>query len=62
MVEVQTFLAMGGYAPFIWPAFGITVVVLLAVAVFSRRSLKSKEAILASLRRRTRKGDRTRGA
>lgn len=27
----SAFFAMGGYAPFVWPAYGITVVVLTAV-------------------------------
>jgi len=31
------FLAMGGYAAFVWPAFGVTTVVLIANVVAARR-------------------------
>lgn len=31
------FLAMGGYAGFVWPAFAITTVVLVANVVAARR-------------------------
>jgi heme exporter protein D len=44
--EVQRFLAMGGYAAFVWPAYGLTVCVLggllwwsLAAYRRSRRTL-----------------------
>ena len=46
MVE---FLHMGGYAAFVWPAFGLTAVVMVANVVAARR----REAdALAALRRR----------
>lgn len=54
--DAQTFFAMGGYASFIWPAFGITVVVLVALAFTSRRALKHREMTLASLQRQTTRG------
>lgn len=61
MDAVDSFLAMGGYAAFIWPAFGITAVVLVGLAVLSRRSLKSRESTLARLQRQTQRGEPERG-
>jgi heme exporter protein CcmD len=61
MQHVHTFFAMGGYAPFIWPAFGLTAVVLVGLAILSRRSLKHREATLASLQRQPRRGGPDRG-
>ena len=29
-MSVQEFFAMGGYAAYVWPAYGLTVIVLLA--------------------------------
>lgn len=46
---MSNFLAMGGYAPFVWPAFGITVLVLAGLAVASLRFLAQKKAELAAL-------------
>ncbi len=40
---------MGGYAAFIWPAFGIVAVVLLALVLVSWRALKVQERTLAAL-------------
>lgn len=59
---MEGFFDMGGYAPFIWPAFGITAVVLVGLAVVSVRSLKSREATLAGLQRRTQRRGVDRGA
>ena len=33
------FLTMGGYAPYVWSAYGITAVVLVATVVLVRRGL-----------------------
>jgi heme exporter protein D len=43
------FIAMGGYARYVWPAFGITAVVLLLNLWTARRA--HAEARRASLRR-----------
>jgi heme exporter protein D len=40
---------MGGYARFVWPSFGLTLVVLVVLLVVSRRALKAAEAELAAL-------------
>ncbi|MCH8238387.1 MAG: heme exporter protein CcmD [Proteobacteria bacterium] len=49
MESLSEFLAMGGYAGFIWPAYLIMAAVLAGLMVASRRSLKSAEAALLAL-------------
>ena len=49
MEAVATFLAMGGYARFVWPSFALTAVVLTVLAVASVRSLRLAEAELRAL-------------
>ena len=46
----MNFANMGGYAAYVWPAFGVTALVLIALAVASLRSLRSREQILERLR------------
>jgi heme exporter protein D len=43
------YLAMGGYAAYVWPAYGITVVGLAAMMIASLRSLARRKALLAAL-------------
>ena len=50
MASVTDFLAMGGYAGFVWPAYGIATVVLGGILVASLRSLRRRERLLAELR------------
>ena len=49
MESLSTFLAMGGYGGFIWPAFGIVFTVLTGLLLFSMHSLRSNEATLRTL-------------
>lgn len=49
MESVQEFLAMGGYAAFVWPAWGLTLVVLGGLLWSSLRSLRARESELAAL-------------
>jgi len=49
MDAVATFLAMGGYAGFVWPSFALTFAVVIGLAVASRRSLRKAERQLALL-------------
>jgi heme exporter protein D len=37
MGDIGAFLAMGGYAGFVWPAYGVAFAVLGGLAVFSWR-------------------------
>ena len=41
------FFAMGGYAQFVWSAFGLTLVVLILNIVAARRRLRATLAELA---------------
>ncbi|MDA0230143.1 MAG: heme exporter protein CcmD [Proteobacteria bacterium] len=45
----MSFFEMGGYAAYVWPAFGVGAVVLIGLLLFSLRSLKSREAVLRQL-------------
>ena len=49
MDKIATFLAMGGYAVYVWPAFLITAVVMLGLVLETLRSLRRREAALAEL-------------
>jgi heme exporter protein D len=40
---------MGGYGGYVWPAYGITAVVLVGVLVASRQALRRSEAELSRL-------------
>ena len=44
MSELGTFLAMGGYAGFVWPAYGIAFAVLGGLALVSWR--RYRESVL----------------
>jgi heme exporter protein D len=50
MDRLMEFLAMGGYGGYIWPAYLIAAVVLLALLVTSLRGARGQEARLATLR------------
>ncbi len=59
----MNYLEMGGYAGYVWPAFGITALVLVALALASLRSLRTREQMLEGLQRNSnatvrRTGDR----
>ena len=49
MSGLSEFLAMGGYAEFVWPAYAVAAVVLVAVYCASRRALERAEAELAAI-------------
>jgi heme exporter protein D len=49
MEGLSAFLDMGGYGAFVWPAYGITAFVLLALLVISRGALARSEATLTAL-------------
>ena len=52
MEAIATFLGMAGYAAFVWPAYGVTAVVLVALRAASLRALKLRERDVAALARR----------
>jgi len=49
MSQLFTFLDMNGYGNFIWPAFGISAIILLGILVHSQRFLKRTEKELETL-------------
>ena len=49
MEQVQTFLAMGGYGVFVWPAFALTAVILIGMLVTTVRRLHALQGELARL-------------
>lgn len=45
----STFLEMGGYAAYVWPALGLAAVVMIGCLVQSLRVLRTHEGVLAAL-------------
>lgn len=45
------FLAMGGYAAFVWPAYGVSVIGLVAASVLTLRAYRRAKARLAEVGR-----------
>ncbi|MBC7908828.1 MAG: heme exporter protein CcmD [Rhodospirillaceae bacterium] len=43
MDALSSFFAMGGYGGYVWPSYGLAVVVMVAVLVSSIRSAKARE-------------------
>ena len=64
MESVAEYLSMGGYASFVWPAFAVCAVVMVALAVASRRALARERRLLESLNggRRAPRGARAESA
>jgi heme exporter protein D len=50
---ISQWLAMGGYAGFVWPAYAIAAVVLGWLAVYSWRRHRQSTRLLAQLQRET---------
>ena len=48
---MSDFLAMGGYAAYVWSAYGLALLVLIALLVQSWRSARRREAELEQVRR-----------
>ena len=55
MGDIGAFLAMGGYAGFVWPAYGVALAVLGGLAVFSWRRYRESTAALERLQQDLRK-------
>jgi heme exporter protein D len=43
MAALSEFLSMGGHAGFIWPAYGVALVVLFVLVAVSLRTLRANE-------------------
>jgi heme exporter protein D len=53
-VQLTEFLAMGGYAAYVWPAYGFAALVLIALLVQSWRRARRRSAELEQLHHLTR--------
>ena len=49
MQNISEFFAMGGYAGFVWPAYGLSIAVLTWLVVDSIRGLRSGQRTLEIL-------------
>ncbi len=58
--SISEFFAMGGYAVFVWSAYGVAAVSMGILLVVSWRTARSREATLAALQARL-PGRRRRG-
>ena len=45
----MSFFEMGGYAAYVWPAFGAAAAVMIALLVLSLRAVRTREATLRTL-------------
>lgn len=54
----MSFFEMGGYAAYVWPAFGAAAAIMIALLVASLRAMRAREAELRALEaaRRGRRG------
>ena len=53
MTTVSAWLAMGGYAAFVWPAYAIAAAVLGGVSIYSWRRYRASIDTLARLQAQT---------
>ena len=49
MQSLSDFLSMGGYGAFVWPAYGITGLILGAVAAWAGARYRAQRAALQAL-------------
>jgi heme exporter protein D len=49
--EIGRYLAMGGYAAFVWPAYGVAFIVLGGLAWYSWRRYRASATALERLQR-----------
>ena len=45
----MSFFEMGGYAAYVWPAFGVAAVIMVALLALSIRTMRAREAALKTL-------------
>lgn len=57
MDGLAKFLAMGGYAAYVWPALGLAAAILIGLLVASLASARRREAELARLEAEAGRGD-----
>jgi heme exporter protein D len=49
MASIDHFLAMGGYAVFVWPAYGVALVVMAGFAIHGVAAYRRRQKELARL-------------
>ena len=49
MQNISEYFAMGGYAGFIWSAYGVAALILIGLLVMSRIDLRARQAEVAAL-------------
>jgi heme exporter protein D len=54
--KIAAFLAMGGYARFVWPAYGLAALALVVLLVVSFKAMRARERELGESERHRRKG------
>ena len=54
MAALDHFLAMGGYARFVWPAFGLAVLVMGGLTIESLVTYRKRQRELAAAEHRSR--------
>ena len=57
MDGIGKFLEMGGYAAYVWPALGLTVLVLAGLLISSVKSVRRREAELTRMEAEAGRGD-----
>jgi heme exporter protein D len=51
MQRLSDFISMGGYAAFVWPAYGLTIVVMAGLVAQSLRRYRRNQRALDALQR-----------
>ena len=51
MQQLTGYLAMGGYAAYVWPAYGVTTIVMAGLVVQTVRRYRRAQRELAELQR-----------
>ena len=51
MNAIATWLAMGGYAGYVWPAYAVATVVIGGITLHSWRCYRASEALLDRMQR-----------
>lgn len=49
MDRIATFLAMGGYAAYVWPAFAVAAIIMAGLVANTLRTLRRRERELAEI-------------
>ena len=58
MDAILNVLNMGGYAAWVWPAYGLAAIAIVGVLVATRRTLKAREREFETLKS-ARRGERS---